>query len=377
MAVGDNISNINSQAIEATNKAKAAAAQTQAKVAEAKAKIDAAKAQALAVQKKAKELADKAKKIKELAEKQKEKAAQLKKSLSDKKNFLKDQTKISPADAKAAVMSAVLPILMKFIDAEKAANLLINLLINDTKTKLKNKGRVVVVDGAITFIPKDKANYDQFKADFERKVNRLKATIKILKDAIDLLMTILKVVKAAVVAFKVYAKILQIKLKIQAAASAAELASPSPSKPITIKYLISKQTYDDVIVPLNEKITNYGLIALSISSILKVYQRIINNIKVKLDTLKLTIVTSSSNDNALAVASGLTNIIDQTTNDELTDTEYSNGEQTYIIRVITTPSGALQAVAYDSFTNLKITQTAPSKFRKADELIDELKQILG
>ena len=72
MAVGDNISNINSQAIEATNKAKAAAAQTQAKVAEAKAKIDAAKAQALAVQKKAKELADKAKKIKELAEKQKE-----------------------------------------------------------------------------------------------------------------------------------------------------------------------------------------------------------------------------------------------------------------------------------------------------------------
>ena len=377
MAVGDNISNINSQSIEAANKAKAAAAQAQAKAAEAKAKIDAAKTQALAAQKKAKELADKAKKVKELAEKQKEKAAQLKKSLKDKKNFLKDQTKISPADAKAAVMSAVLPILMKFIDAEKAANLLINLLINDTKTKLKNKGRVVVVDGAITFIPKDKANYDQFKADFERKVNRLKATIKILKDAIDLLMTILKVVKAAVVAFKVYAKILQIKLKVQAVASAAELASPSPSKPITIKYLISKQTYDDVIVPLNEKITNYGLIALSISSILKVYQRIVNNIKAKLDTLKLTIVTSSSNDNALAVTSGLTNTIDQITNDELTDTEYSNGEQTYIIRVITTPSGALQAVAYDSFTNLKITQTAPSKFRKADELIDELKQILG
>jgi len=376
MAVGDNISNINSKAVEVANKAKAAAAQTQAKVAEAKAKIDAAKAQALAVQKKAKELADKAKKIKELAEKQKEKAAQLKKSLSDKKNFLKDQIKINPADARAAVISAVLPILMKFVDAEKVANTLINKLINDTKTKLKDKGRVVVIDGAITFIPKDKANYDQFKANFERKVNRLKSVIKILKDAIDLLMTILKVVKAAVVAFKVYATILKIRLKVKAAASAIELASPSKSKPITVKYLISKQTYDDVIVPLNEKITNYGLIALSISSILKVYQRIVNNIKAKLDTLKLTIVTSSS-DNTLAVASELTNIIGQTTNDELTDTEYSNGEQTYTIKFITTPSGDLQAVAYDSFTNLKITQTAPSKFRKADELIDELKQILG
>jgi hypothetical protein len=377
MAVGDNISNINSQATDAANKAKENAAQAQAKAAEAKAKIDAAKAQALAAQKKAKELADKAKKVKEVAEKQKEKAAQLKKSLSDKKNFLKDQTKINPADARAAVISAVLPILMKFVDAEKVANLLINKLINDTKTKLKDKGRVVVVDGAITFIPKDKANYDQFKADFERKVNQLKSVIKTLKDAINLLMTILKVVKAAVVAFKVYATILKIRLKVQAAASAAELASPSPSKPITIQYLISKQTYDDVIVPLNEKITNYGLIALSLSSILKIYQRLINNIQIKLNTLKLTIVSSSVNDNALIVTNELTNTIDETTNDELTDTEYSNGEQTYIIRVIKTPSGALQAIALDSFTKLKITQTAPSKFRKADELIDELKQILG
>ena len=376
MAVGDNISNINSKAVEVANKTKENAAQAQAKAAEAKAKIEAAKAQALAAVKKAKELADKAKKVKEVAKKQKEKSAQLKKSLSDKKNFLKDQTKINPADARAAVISAVLPILMKFVDAEKVANTLINKLINDTKTKLKDKGRVVVIDGAITFIPKDKANYDQFKANFERKVNRLKSVIKILKDAIDLLMTILKVVKAAVVAFKVYVTILKIRLKVKAAASAVELASPSTSKPITVKYLISKQTYDDVIVPLNEKITNYGLIALSISSILKVYQRIVNNIKAKLDTLKLTIVTSSS-DNTLAVASELTNIIGQTTNDELTDTEYSNGEQTYTIKFITTPSGDLQAVAYDSFTNLKITQTAPSKFRKADELIDELKQILG
>jgi hypothetical protein len=60
------------------------------------------------------------------------------------------------------------------------------------------------------------------------------------------------------------------------------------------------------------------------------------------------------------------------------DTEFTDDTgKEYIIKVIKTPSGALQAVAYDKFTMLKITQTAPSKVRKSDELLDELKQILG
>jgi hypothetical protein len=229
------------------------------------------------------------------------------------------------------------------------------------------------VNGAITFVPKDKANYNKFKADFDRKVNQLKAIIKLLKDTVDALMTILKVVKAATAAFKVYAMILKIRLMILAARAAAEATTISPAKPLLIEYLTAKQAYDDIIVPLNEKITNYGLIASSLTSMLKVYQRIINSIKAKFDTLKLTIIYSPED----TTNNDLINIIDQQTNDELADTEYSNGEKTYTIKVITTISGALQAVAYDKFSMLKITQTAPSKIRGADELVNEIKQILG
>jgi hypothetical protein len=376
MAIGDNISKVN----DAANKVKEAAAQAKAKIeaakaaaAAAKAKIEEAKAKVEAAKKKAKELADKAKKIKELALKQKEKLANLRKSLADKKNFLKDQARISPAEAKAVIIAVVLPILMKFINAEKIASLIVNQIINDTKRKLKNKGRVTVVNGAITFVPKDKANYNKFKADFDRKVNQLKAIIKLLKDIVDALMIILKVVKAATIAFKVYATILKIRLAVLAVKAAAESITISPAKPLLIKYLTAKQTYDDIIVPLNEKITNYGLIASSLTSMLKVYQRIINNIKAKFDTLKLTIITSPED----TTNNELVNIIDKQTNDELTDIEYSDGEKTYTIKVITTISGALQAVAYDKFSMLKITQTAPSKIRGADELVNELKQILG
>jgi methyl-accepting chemotaxis protein len=367
MSIGGNISNINAKATDVAVKAKEAAA---------KAKEAADKAKAVAA--KAREAEEKAKKIKEVAERQKEKAAQLKKSLSDKNNFLKDQINISPANAKTAILSAILPILMRFINAEKVANLLINKIINDTKNKLKNKGRVVVVNGSITFTPKDKANYDKFKADFDRKINQIKTIIKTLKDTIDVLMTLLKVVKAAVVAFKVYVGILKIKLKAQEKASAIELASPSVSKPITKQYLAAKQRYDDVIVPLNEQITNYGLIALSITSILKVYQKIINNIKVKLDNLNLTIVSSLNNDNPSIITDELINILDQTNPSELTDIEYTNiNDKEFIIRILTTPSGAKQAVAYEKFSNLEIIQTAPSLVRNEGELIEELKQILG
>jgi hypothetical protein len=44
---------------------------------------------------------------------------------------------------------------------------------------------------------------------------------------------------------------------------------------------------------------------------------------------------------------------------------------------VTTPSGFLQYQALDSFSKMKITQTAPSKSKTPDELFTEIKQILG
>jgi hypothetical protein len=123
---------------------------------------------------------------------------------------------------------------------------------------------------------------------------------------------------------------------------------------------------------LEKKIDDYILLIGIINSILKIFQKLINSVKIKLETLSLTIISTNPtftelsqiiDENPIAVSS--------------TEAEYSNGEKQYIIKVTTTPSGALQAVAYDKFSMMKITQTAPSKLRRADELIDELKQILG
>ncbi len=359
MAIGDNISQIK---------------KAQSVVQDAKAKADALKNKAQDAVQKAKEISDKAKKIKQLAEQQKEKAEQLKKSLSDKANFLKEQaSSVSAIDAKIVIISVVLPILMKFINAEKVASAIINKIINDTKKKLKDKGRVEIRNGAITFIPKNPGNYEQFKKDFDRKVNNLKKVIKILKDAINVLTKTLKIVRTAILAFKVYAKILQIRLSVLAVKSAGELASPIPTKPFTVEYNIAKLNYDNIIKPLEDKIDKYALIATYVLSILKIYQKLVNNIKLKLDTLSLTIVNTSQTPLS-SLANSLTDIISSSSPSEV---EYTDGNKEYIIKVETTLSGALQAVAFDKFSMMRITQTAPSKIRGADELIEELKQILG
>jgi len=92
----------------------------------------------------------------------KDKLDKLKKA-NDPNSFLKEQQQLSSREAANAIAGIVLPMLTKFINAEKVANLLINKLINDSRKKLKDKGRFVVINGAITFTPKDKGNYTKYK----------------------------------------------------------------------------------------------------------------------------------------------------------------------------------------------------------------------
>jgi hypothetical protein len=107
-----------------------------------------------------------------------------------------------------------------------------------------------------------------------------------------------------------------------------------------------------------------------VQTVLQIFQKMINSLKIKLDTLSLTI---NQGDSSFQTLSKLDSVVDN----NQTISEYNNGSKTFTIEIITTPSGALQAVAFDSFSKMKITQTAPSKTRKADELINELKLILG
>jgi len=296
----------------------------------------------------------------------------LKKSLDDKDNFLKEEANTNPADAKKAIVGLLLPLLTKFIKTEKVANAIINKIINDTKRKLKDKGRVEISNGAITFIPRNPGNYEQFKKDFDRKVNNLKNVIKILKTTLDAILVILRVLKTALIALQVKQAIAKKKLQTQAVAASGELASPSPAKPIDATYTINDRIDNDLGKKLDDKINNYILMIGVVQTILGVFQKMVNNIKIKLNILSLTI--TNTNQTPLASLANDINDIELSTPSEI---EYTDGNKEYIIQVETTLSGALQAVAFDKFSMMRITQTAPSKVRKADELIEELKQILG
>jgi hypothetical protein len=312
------------------------------------------------------------KQIDNIKDQQQAKKDTAEKALDDKQNFLEEQSKTSPTDAKKAIIGIILPLLTKFISAEKSANAIINKIINSTKRKLRDKGRVEVVGGKITFTPKNPGDYQRFKQDFDRKVNNLKNTVKALKTTVDALTTLLKVLQTALVAFKVLLTLKKKQLQIQAVAASTDLLTPSPVKAAASTYTISDRVSQDMTKNLEKKIDDYILLIGIINSILKIFQKLINSVKIKLETLSLTIISTNPtftelsqiiDENPIAVSS--------------TEAEYSNEEKQYIIKVTTTPSGALQAVAYDKFSMMKITQTAPSKLRRADELIDELKQILG
>ena len=312
------------------------------------------------------------KQIDNIKDQQQAKQDTAEKSLNDKQNFLEEQNKTSPTDAKKAIIGIVLPLLTKFVSAEKSANAIINKIINSTKRKLRDKGRVEVIGGKITFTPKNPGDYQRFKQDFDRKVNNLKNTVKALKTTVDALTTLLKVLQTALVAFKILLTLKKKQLQIQAAAASTDLLTPSPVKAAASTYTISDRVSQDMTKNLEKKIDDYILLIGIINSILKIFQKLINSVKIKLETLSLTIISTNPtfaelsqiiDENPIAVSS--------------TEAEYSNGEKQYTIKVTTTPSGALQAVTYDKFSMMKITQTAPSKLRRADELIDELKQILG
>lgn len=303
--------------------------------------------------------------INSISQQQKEKFDNFKKTIEDKKDALN----IDPATVKNAVANIVLPLLIKFINTEKIANAIINKLIRDTKKRLKDKGRVEINNGAIVFYPKNSGDYSNYKKEFDKKVASLKRLVKTLKTIIDALIVVLKTAKTILIALKLQLKLKKNKLLVTATAASADLASPSPAKPIAAKYPIEKEVDDEVTKELEDKINNYILMITVIQTILKVFQKLINSLKIKVERLSFTI-----NQNPLLQTTLSVGDIDSNSDEPI---EYNDGTRSYIIKVITTPSGDLQAIAYDAFSNMKITQTAPSKTRKADELINELKLILG
>ena len=118
-------------------------------------------------------------------------------NVNDPKSFLKFQNKIDAKTALSAATAIVVPLLTQFINAERVANSIVNKLINDSRKQLRNKGSFIVVNGAITFTPLDSANYQRYKDNFDRRVKNLKNIVRILKQIIDTLLVVLRIVRVA------------------------------------------------------------------------------------------------------------------------------------------------------------------------------------
>ena len=353
---------------------------TLAQAQEARAKALETKAQAEAAAKKAKEAAEKAKKIKgdiEKAKKRaKEKQEELRKSATDTKSFLKDQSSISATGLKTLILSVVLPVITKFINNEKVVSKILDVLFDQVTKNLQSQGRVDINNGKIVFTPKYPGDYSKYKVNFDNKVSSLKQTITTLQNLLGVLSTILKVAKAGVAALQIQLIIQEKRLQIQAIQSAAELATPSPTKPLTAKYQVEFNNFVQKKKEKEDKIQLYTALISYLEAIIKICRGILSKIQVRLNQLSFTIVQNSPQpSDALSTLSNTLN--NQTSQLNLSEEFISDKGKTYTIKTITTSTGALQAVAYDTFSMMKITQTAPSKTRKADELIDELKQILG
>ncbi len=298
------------------------------------------------------------------------------KNVSQPSEFLKEQSSISPGNAKLILIGLVTPLLSNFLKVENSFDIILNRLIKQTEEQLKDKGKVEVKGTVITFTPKDTGNYLIYKQNFDRSVNKLKELVSTLKKIISSLNTVLSFIRTGLAALKLVLSLNQNRLKVQSAASAAELASPSPSKPSSSAYIVADRIDRDVTPKLQEKIDKYLVFIEVIKAFLKVFEKILKSLELKLSKLNLLITNSNNTYNNTSNQLSLNTSNSSLSNNE-ENTFVATDGKSYTLEIITTPSGALQAIARDSFSKLKIAQTAPSKTRGVDELFNELKQILG
>ena len=314
------------------------------------------------------------KQIKDRKDKEKKKAEELEKSLDDKKGFLKDQVGQTAKNAKLQITTIATPILMSFIRAENIADLLIKKLTKDTKKQLQNKGTLTIENGVFTFTPSNPGNYSVFKSNFDRRVANLKKTISTLNNIVTTLNNIIKVLNIALTVIKIYIKVKQKLMLARFARITAELAAPTPSKPSVGLALFNTFRSLQQLEKDNKKVDQYQAAITALQLFLTIFKEMIAKIQIKVNQLQFNITNDSSN----TINNGLTTALAEA-NRTVPDTEdytSANG-RSYILKLVTLPNEQRQYQALDSFSKLKITQTAPSRLKTNAELLDEIKQILG
>lgn len=316
------------------------------------------------------------KQIKDRKDKEKKKSEELEKSLSDKKGFLKDQASQTTKNAKLQITSIATPILMSFIRAENIADLLIKKLTKDTKKQLQNKGTLTIENGVFTFIPSNLDNYSVFKSNFDRRVANLKKTISTLNNIITTLNNVIKVLNIALTVIKVYIKIKQRLMLARFTRITAELAAPTPSKPSVGLALFNTVRSLQQLEKDNKKIDQYQAAITALQLFLTIFKEMITKIQIKVNQLQFILQSPDSNSGVNSNNLGL--FLTEASNSVPSEEEYiSASGKSYILKLVILPNSQHQYQALDSFSKLKITQTAPSRLKTDAELLEEIKSILG
>jgi hypothetical protein len=154
----------------------------------------------------------------------------------------------------------------------------------------------------------------------------------------------------------------------------AELAAPTPSKPSVGLALLNTVRSLQQLEKDNKKVDQYQAAITALQLFLTIFKEMITKIQIKVNQLQFNIANDSPNTNNNDLISSLAEA-----NNAVPDTEeYTNAEgKSYILKLITLPNKQRQYQALDSFSKMKITQTAPSFTKTNNELLEEIKQILG
>lgn len=319
------------------------------------------------------------KQIKDRKQKEKEKQQRIEQALNDPSGFLKNQKQFNAKDTKNQIVSIITPVLLQFIRAENIADILIKKLTKDTKKQLQNKGTLTIENGVFTFIPSNPGNYSVFKNNFDKRVSNLKKSISTLENILNTLNKILKILNLSLSGIKLYIKIKTKLRTVQLAKISAALAAPSPggAKPTVGPDLINVITSLDNLNTASKKIDTYQAAITAVSAFTTVFKEMITKIKIKINQLQFNII-SSDNPTSGVNSNNLNIQLNESKNAVSPDEEYTSASgRSYILKLIVLPNNQHQYQALDSFSKLKITQTAPSRLKTDAELLDEIKQILG
>ena len=191
----------------------------------------------------------------------------------------------------------------------------------------------------------------------------------------------MKILNLALSGIKLYIKIKTALRTAKLARITAALAAPTPggAKPTAGPDLISVITSLDNLNNASKKVDTYQAAITAVSAFTNVFKEILTKLKLKISQLQLIIVSPTTPVDTSGTNTEILNAqLAESKNSVPTQEDYTSaGGRSYILKLVTLPNKQRQYQALDSFSKLKITQTAPSRIKTDAQLLDEIKSILG